>query len=66
MRFNGIGELTSVTILAELADPAAFQETHGDARPLLRAGHHRPPIRCPPFTWASLPTRPTGVALGAL
>jgi transposase len=65
MKHYGVGELTAVTILAEL----------GDARPLLvlaprgplrRPGHHRPSVRPAPRPRPSLTPRTAGAALGAV
>ena len=61
----GVGELTAVTILAELGDARRFH----NSRDVVRyggSGHHRPPIRRAPRARAPLPPRTTRVALGAV
>ena len=56
MRHYGIGELTAVTILAELGDctPLLLLAARG---PLRRHGHHRAPVRSAPRARAPLAAR---------
>jgi len=61
----GIGELTSVTILAEVGDARRFRKLP-QRGPLLRAGHHRVSVRRATRSGAPVAPRPAGVALGAL
>ena len=61
----GVGELTAVTILAELGDARRFSQLPR-RRPLRRPGHHRPPIRPAPRARAPLPPRTARAALGAI
>ena len=62
--YYGVGELTAVTIVAELGDCRRF----ANSRDALRYSglHHRLPIRPSPRPRASLPPRPAGAALGAI
>ena len=65
MAHYGIGELTAVTILAELGDctPVLLLAARG---PLRRDGHHRAPVRPAPRARAPLPPGAAGAALGAV
>ena len=65
MAHYGIGELTSVAILAERRRlPAVLLLAPGG--PLRRDGHHRASIRSASQPWASFPPRPARFAMGAL
>ena len=65
MAHYGIGELTSVTILAELGDcPPVLLLAPGG--PLRRDGHHRLPVRPASRARAPLPPGTAGAALGAV
>jgi hypothetical protein len=65
MKHYGIGELTAVTILAELRrrTPVLILQAR---RSLRRPGHHRPSIRPAPCTGPPLPPRTAGAALGTV
>ena len=65
MAHYGIGELTSVTILAELGDCRRLLLL-APGRPLLRAGHHRLPVRPAPRARPPLPPGTASAALGAV
>ena len=56
MAHYGIGELTAVTILAELGDCRRFSSSR-DAVRYAGLGHHRPPVRSAPRPRASLAAR---------
>jgi transposase len=65
MAHFGIGELTAVTILAELGD-AGRVLLLARSGALRRDGHHRAPVRCAPRSRSSEPPGATGAALGAV
>ena len=61
----GIGELTAVTILAELGDARRFSSSREAVR-YAGHGHHRAPVRPAPRARASEPPGTAGAALGAV
>ena len=61
----GIGELTAVTILAELGDCTRFSSSRQAVR-YAGAGHHRLPVRSASRARAHLASGVAGVALGAV
>jgi hypothetical protein len=61
----GVGEMTAVTILAELGDARRLLIV-ARGRALRGDGHHRPPVRPAPLTRASQPAGTAGAALGVV
>jgi transposase len=65
MGHYGIGELTAVTILAELGDARRFDQQPRRG-PLRRPGHHRVPVRSASRARQALPPRTASAPLGAI